>query len=219
MTVRILMSGAPRSLSSATPFRVSCLPSCSSCCLPVAPFSDWFPASGAHLRLLDQLPGCEKMIDYFWHLILPVISLELGAFATATFLTQNSFLDEIRKQYVLTARVKGLRSRKVLYGHVFRNAMLVIVSDSPAPSSALFSRRFLIETIFSLDGLGLLSSSRSQPRLPGRVREPLYLFAGRAFRGLISDLTYTRRSADRLRDARGVTWTRASPPKIQKSPP
>ena len=112
------------------------------------------------------------MLDYFWHLVLPIISMMLGAFATMTLLTKNSFLDEIRKQYVLTARAKGCSADQVLYGHVFRNAMLIVIAGFPgAFVHAFFSGSLLIETIFSLDGLGLLGlRERAQPRLCGGVR-------------------------------------------------
>ena len=96
--------------------------------------------------------------DYLWHITLPLLAMVLGAFATSTLLTKNSFLDEIRKQYVLTARMKGLSERQVLYGHVFRNAMLIMVAGFPAAFiGAFFAGSLLIEQIFSLDGLGLLS--------------------------------------------------------------
>ncbi len=102
-----------------------------------------------------------RSLDYFWHLTLPLTAMALGAFTTMTFLTKNSFLDEIRKQYVTTARAKGLTERAVLYGHVFRNAMLLIIAGFPgAFVSAFFSGSLLIETIFSLDGLGLLGFER-----------------------------------------------------------
>ncbi len=105
--------------------------------------------------------------------------MSLGAFTTMTFLTRNSFLDEIRKQYVMTAQAKGLGQRQVLYGHVFRNAMLLIIAGFPgAFIHAFFSGSLLIETIFSLDGLGLLSfESVDQPRLSGGVRHALHLRA------------------------------------------
>ena len=133
-------------------------------------FFDWFPLRGllsdgvrgewcALWSASADLPRCvtETIPDYFWHLTLPLIALSLSAFATTTLLTKNSFLDEIRKQYVTTARAKGLTERRVLYGHVFRNAMLIIVAGFPgAFISAFFSGSLLIETIFSLDGLGLL---------------------------------------------------------------
>jgi microcin C transport system permease protein len=124
---------------------------------------------------------------------LPVISMALGAFATATFLTKNSFLEEIKKQYVLTARMKGLSRRQVLYGHIFRNAMLVVVSGFPgAFISAFFTGALLIETIFSLDGLGLLSFESIVNRDYPVVFANLYIFALLGlFVNLLSDLTYT----------------------------
>jgi microcin C transport system permease protein len=103
-----------------------------------------------------SLPG--KILDYFWHIALPVISMVLGGFAVITILTKNSVLEEIRKQYVLTARAKGVDERKVLWRHVFRNAMIPIMTGFPAAFvGAFFSGSLLIETLFSLDGLGLLS--------------------------------------------------------------
>ncbi len=98
-------------------------------------FLDWFPLRGLTSDNWAQLSWPERIVDYFWHLTLPLIALSLSAFATTTLLTKNSFLDEIRKQYVTTARAKGLTERRVLYGHVFRNAMLIIVAGFPAPSS------------------------------------------------------------------------------------
>src|SRR5208283_2005024 len=94
-------------------------------------FLDWFPLRGLTSDNFAQLSWPEKIADYFWHLVLPLISIGLGAFATTTLLTKNSFLDEIRKQYVLTARAKGCSERRVLYGHVFRNAMLIVVAGFP----------------------------------------------------------------------------------------
>src|SRR6516162_1588843 len=121
-------------------------------------FWDIFPLRGLTSDYWAQLPWYRKITDYFWHLTLPIISMGLGAFATMTLLTKNSFLDEIRKQYVLTARAKGCSERRTLYGHIFRNAMLLIIAGFPgAFVHAFFSGSLLIETIFSLDGLGLLS--------------------------------------------------------------
>ena len=119
--------------------------------------------------------------------------MAIGAFATSTFLVKNSFLDEIRKQYVHTARMKGLTERRVLYGHVFRNAMLIVVSGFPgAVVGAFFTGALLIETIFSLDGLGLLSYNSIVDRDYPVVFANLYIFALVSLVvGLISDLTYT----------------------------
>ena len=99
----------------------------------------------------------QRILDYFWHIALPITAMVIGGFATLTMLTKNCFLDEINKQYVLTARAKGLAERRVLYGHVFRNAMLIVVAGFPAAFiGILFTGSLLIEVIFSLDGLGLL---------------------------------------------------------------
>ena len=152
-----------------------------------------FPLRGLTSEYFDQLSAFDKVKDYLWHITLPVISMALGAFATATFLTKNSFLEEIKKQYVLTARMKGLSSRQVLYGHVFRNAMLVVVSGFPgAFISAFFTGALLIETIFSLDGLGLLSFESIVNRDYPVVFANLYIFSLLGlFVNLLSDLTYT----------------------------
>jgi microcin C transport system permease protein len=131
--------------------------------------------------------------DYFWHLTLPLIAMGLAAFATTTLLTKNSFLDEIRKQYVLTARAKGCSGRQVLYGHVFRNAMLIVIAGFPgAFIHAFFTGALLIETIFSLDGLGYLSFESVLNRDYAVVFANLYIFAllGLVV-NLIGDLTYT----------------------------
>src|ERR1700730_1910140 len=120
-------------------------------------FFNIFPLRGLTSDNWAQLSVPGKIADYFWHLVLPIFSMGLGAFATMTLLTKNSFLDEIRKQYVLTARAKGCTQGQVLYGHVFRNAMLIVIAGFPgAFVHAFFSGSLLIETIFSLDGIGLL---------------------------------------------------------------
>jgi microcin C transport system permease protein len=152
-----------------------------------------FPLRGLTSENFDQLSLIGKVKDYLWHITLPVTSMALGAFATSTFLTKNSFLDEIKKQYVQTARMKGLPERRVLYGHVFRNAMLIVVSGFPgAFISSFFAGALLIETIFSLDGLGLLSFESIVNRDYPVVFANLYIFAllGLVV-NLISDLTYT----------------------------
>src|SRR5690606_17482324 len=116
-----------------------------------------FPLRGLTSDNFASLPLHRQILDYAWHLVLPIAAMAVGAFATTTLLTKNSFLEEIRKQYVLTARAKGLTERAVLYRHVFRNAMLVIIASFPAAFiAAFFGGSLLIETIFSLDGLGLL---------------------------------------------------------------
>jgi microcin C transport system permease protein len=120
-------------------------------------FLDWFPLRGLVSDNWRELSWPALIADYFWHITLPVLAMVIGAFAGLTMLTKNSFLEEITKQYVITARAKGLTERRVLYGHVFRNAMLIVVAGFPgAFISILFSSSLLIEVIFSLDGLGLL---------------------------------------------------------------
>jgi microcin C transport system permease protein len=156
-------------------------------------FLDWFPLRGLTSDNWAQLSWPERIVDYFWHLALPLVALSLSAFATTTLLTKNSFLDEIRKQYVTTARAKGLTERRVLYGHVFRNAMLIIVAGFPgAFISAFFAGSLLIETIFSLDGLGLLSFESIYKRDYPVVFATLYIFSLIGLlTTLLSDLTYT----------------------------
>ena len=156
-------------------------------------FLDWFPLRGLLSENFDELSLGEKIIDYFWHLTLPLIAMALSAFATSTLLTKNSFLDEIKKQYVITARAKGLSERQVLYGHVFRNAMLIVIAGFPgAFISAFFTGSLLIEAIFSLDGLGLLGYKATIQRDYPVVFATLYIFSlmGLAV-ALISDLVYT----------------------------
>jgi len=120
-------------------------------------FFDWFPLRGLVSDNFSALPWWQKILDYLWHMALPITAMVIGGFASLTMLTKNSFLDEINKQYVLTAKAKGLSESKVLYGHVFRNAMLIVVAGFPAAFvGILFSSSLLIEVIFSLDGLGLL---------------------------------------------------------------
>jgi microcin C transport system permease protein len=156
-------------------------------------FLDLFPLRGLTSDNWAQLPWWKKVFDYFWHLALPIISMGLGAFATMTLLTKNSFLDEIRKQYVLTAKAKGCTENQVLYGHIFRNAMLIVIAGFPgAFVSAFLTGALLIETIFSLDGLGLLSFESVLNRDYPVVFATLYIFSLVALIvNLISDLTYT----------------------------
>jgi microcin C transport system permease protein len=156
-------------------------------------FYDWFPLRGLTSEGWSQFPWWQKVLDYFWHLTLPIISMGLSAFATMTLLTKNSFLDEIRKQYVLTARAKGCTDRQVLYGHVFRNAMLIVIAGFPgAFIRAFFTGALLIESIFNLDGLGLLGFESVLNRDYPVVFATLYMFSlvGLVV-NLISDLTYT----------------------------
>ncbi|WP_137390894.1 microcin C ABC transporter permease YejB [Rhodoligotrophos defluvii] len=156
-------------------------------------FLDWFPLRGLTSDNWAQLPWYQKITDYFWHLALPITSLVVGAFATTTLLTKNSFLDEVRKQYVMTARAKGLSERQVLYGHVFRNAMLILIAGFPgAFIASFFTGSLLIETIFSLDGLGLLSYESVINRDYPVVFATLYIFGLLGLLiNLLSDLTYT----------------------------
>jgi microcin C transport system permease protein len=156
-------------------------------------FWNIFPLRGLFSDNWATLPWYAKIGDYFWHLTLPLICMMVGSFATMTMLTKNSFLDEIRKQYVLTARAKGLGERQVLYRHVFRNAMLIVIAGfAGAFVGAFFGSSLLIETIFSLDGLGYLSFESVLNRDYPVVFANLYIFSliGLAI-GLISDLSYT----------------------------
>jgi microcin C transport system permease protein len=156
-------------------------------------FLQIFPLRGLTSDGWSQFTWYHKIADYFWHLTLPIISMGLASFATMTLLTKNSFLEELRKQYVLTARAKGCSERQVLYGHIFRNAMLLVIAGFPAAFvSAFFAGSLLIETIFSLDGLGLLSFESVLNRDYPVVFANLYIFAlvGLVV-NLISDLTYT----------------------------
>ena len=134
-----------------------------------------------------------KILDYLWHMVLPIGAMVIGGFAGLTFLTKNSFLEEINKQYVLTARAKGLVERRVLYGHVFRNAMLIVIAGFPAAFIAvLFTGSLLIEVIFSLDGIGLLGFEAALNRDYPIMFGTLYFFGliGLVM-GIVGDLTYT----------------------------
>lgn len=156
-------------------------------------FFDWFPLRGIVSDNFDQLNWWQKVLDYFWHMTLPLITLLLSAFATTTLLTKNSFIDEIRKQYVVTARAKGLAERQVLYRHVFRNAMLIIIAGFPSAFiSAFFTGSLLIEYIFSLDGLGRLGYESIIKRDYPIVFGTLYIFSLMGLVvSLLSDLIYT----------------------------
>ena len=156
-------------------------------------FAPFFPLRGLVSENFVALPWYLKIADYARHLALPILSMALGAFATSTLLTKNSFLEEIRKQYVLTARMKGLSESRVLYGHVFRNAMLIVIAGFPgAFISAFFAGSLLIETVFSLDGLGLLSFESIVNRDYAVVFATLYIFSLLGLIvNLISDLIYT----------------------------
>lgn len=155
-------------------------------------YLDWFPLRGLTSANFDQLPWYGKVADYFWHLALPVTANVIGGFATLTLLTKNSFLDEINKHYVATARAKGLDERQVLYGHVFRNAMLIVIASMPGVLVSLFfTGSLLIEVIFSLDGLGLLGFEAALNRDYPVIFGTLYIFTlmGLILK-LVSDITY-----------------------------
>ena len=156
-------------------------------------YLDLFPLKGLTSTNFEDLSFFGKIADYFWHLALPVAALTIGGFATLTMLTKNSFLEEISKQFVLTARAKGLNQKRVLYGHVFRNAMLIIIAGFPsALVGILFTSALLIEVIFSLDGLGLLgfeaTLTRDYPIMFGTLF--CFTFIGLVMT-LIGDITYT----------------------------
>ncbi len=155
-------------------------------------FVDWFPLRGLVSDNWDQLSWLSRIIDYFWHITLPVLAMVIGGFAGLTMLTKNSFLDEINKQYVMTARAKGLTERRVLYSHVFRNAMLIVVAGFPSAFvSILFTGSLLIEVIFSLDGLGLLGYEAALNRDFPVVFGTLYFFTLLGLLlNLIGDLMY-----------------------------
>ena len=151
-----------------------------------------FPLRGLTSENWSQLSWGGKILDYLWHITLPTIALLIGSFATLTMLTKNSFLDEIRKQYVMTARAKGLPERKVLYGHVFRNAMLIVIAGFPSVFlGVFFGSSLLIEMIFSLDGLGQLGFRAALERDYAVMFGTLYAFGliGLVV-GLVSDLMY-----------------------------
>jgi len=155
-------------------------------------FWDLFPLRGLVSDNWADLSWWGKFTDYLWHITLPVISLVVGSFAVMTMLTKNSFVEEIRKQYVLTARAKGLTENGVLYGHVFRNAMIPLVTNFPAAFiGAFFAGSILIESIFSLDGLGLLAYESILMRDYPVVLGTLYLFTLIGlFAKLITDISY-----------------------------
>ena len=151
-----------------------------------------FPLRGLVSPDFADLSLWHKVLDYFWHIALPVLASTISAFATLTLLTKNAFLDEIRKQYVITARAKGLSEKGVLYGHVFRNAMLIVIAGFPAVFvSVFFGSSLIIETIFSLDGLGRMGFEAAVARDYPVVFGTLFIFSliGLLI-GLISDLMY-----------------------------
>ncbi len=155
-------------------------------------YFDWFPLRGLWSENWAELSTWGKIVDYFWHLTLPVLSMVIGGFAGLTLLTKNSFLDQISQQYVVTARAKGLSEGRVLYGHVFRNAMLIVIAGFPgALIDILFTGSLLIEVIFSLDGLGLLGFEAAINRNYPVMFGTLYFFTllGLVMK-LVEDLTY-----------------------------
>ena len=151
-----------------------------------------FPLRGLVSPDFADMSLWQQVLDYFWHIALPVLASTISAFATLTLLTKNSFLDEIRKQYVLTAKAKGLSEKRVLYGHVFRNAMLIVIAGFPAVFvSVFFGSSLIIETIFSLDGLGRMGFEAAVARDYPVVFGTLYIFSLIGlFIGLVSDLMY-----------------------------
>jgi len=152
----------------------------------------WFPLRGLVSDNWAQLDLFGKIVDYFWHIALPILALVIGGFASLTMLTKNSFMEEINKQYVITARAKGLTERRVLYGHVFRNAMLLVIAGFPAAFiGILFTGALLVEVIFSLDGLGYLGFQAALSRDYPIMFATLYIYTlvGLVMK-LISDLTY-----------------------------
>ncbi len=155
-------------------------------------FFDWFPLRGLTSDNWDELSWPARIADYFWHLTLPLICLVIGSFAIVTMLTKNTFIEEIRKQYVLVARAKGLSQKQVLYKHIFRNALIPLVTGFPAAFvGAFFAGSVLIETLFSLDGLGLLAFESVIRRDYPVVLGSLYLFTLIALVvKLVSDLLY-----------------------------
>lgn len=151
-----------------------------------------FPLRGLVSDNFSDLTWWQKIIDYFWHMALPIISMVVGGFASLTFFCKNSFLEEINKQYVLTAYAKGLDEKAVLYKHVFRNAMMIIIAGFPAALiGILFTGSMLIEIIFSLDGLGLMGYEAAISRDYPVIFGTLYIFTLLGlFMSIISDLTY-----------------------------
>lgn len=155
-------------------------------------YLQWFPLQGLVSENFDQLSTLDKIKDYFWHLVLPLTAMTLGGFAGLTYLTKYSFMEELNKQYVLAARSKGLTENKVLYGHVFRNAMLIVIAGLPeALIGIFFAGNFFIEIIFNLDGLGLLGFEAVVQRDYPVIFGTLFIFTliGLLLR-LVSDVMY-----------------------------
>ena len=156
-------------------------------------FYDIFPLRGLVSENFEELSLISKIIDYFWHLALPLTAMIVSGFAGLTFLTKNSFIDQINQQYVMTARAKGLSEKKVLYGHVFRNAMLIVIAGFPSAFiGILFSSSLFIEVIFSLDGLGLLGYEAALTRDYPVIFATLYFFSLLGLiMGIIGDFMYS----------------------------
>lgn len=156
-------------------------------------YVSWFPLRGLVSENFEQLTWYQQILDYFWHLALPTLAMVIGGFATLTLLTKNSFLDEINKQYVVTARAKGLEEGAILYQHVFRNAMLIIIAGFPSAFISLFfTGSLLIEVMFSLEGIGLLGFEATMQRDYPVVFSSLYIMTLLGLLlSIISDLTYT----------------------------
>jgi microcin C transport system permease protein len=156
-------------------------------------YFSWFPLRGLVSDNWASLGPLEKVLDYLWHIALPVTAMVIGGFATLTMLTKNSFLDQIAQQYVVTARAKGLEERRVLYGHVFRNAMLIVIAGFPSAFvGILFTGSVLIEVIFSLDGLGLLGFEAAINRDYPVMFGTLFFFSLLGLlMNLVGDLMYT----------------------------
>lgn len=156
-------------------------------------YLDWFPLGGLASENWQDLSWPNRIKDYFWHIALPIVAMTIGGFAALTMLTKNSFLDQINQQYVLTARAKGLSERRVMYGHVFRNAMLIVIAGFPSAFiGILFTGSLLIEIIFSLDGLGLLGFEAAFNRDYPVMFATLYFFSLLGLlMNLLGDLMYT----------------------------
>ena len=155
-------------------------------------YFQWFPLRGLTSDGWSEMTLAGKVLDYLWHMVLPVTAMVVGGFASLTLLTKNSFIEEIGKQYVMTARAKGISERRVLYGHVFRNAMLIVIAGLPAAIlGVLFTSALLIEVIFSLDGLGLLGFEAALSRDYPIMFATLFIFTliGLVLK-LIGDITY-----------------------------
>ena len=153
----------------------------------------WFPLRGLVSDDWSSLGTVDKVLDYFWHMALPIVAMTIGGFASLTFLTKNSFVEEIDKQYVMTARAKGLSEPRVLYGHVFRNAMMIVIAGIPGTFiHVLFAGSLIIEVIFSLDGLGLLAFESALNRDYPVMFGTLYVFGLIGLiMGIVGDLMYT----------------------------